>query len=787
MLCGDVTKDLTGIYKKTKYGGFGFGPASTTGAGFPHFKDVSFKGEFPIAEITFRDEDFPGCVKLKAFNPFIPLDSFNSSIPCAIFTVTYENDTDENIDFSSFFTFRNPFSSSQNIPFEVDSVKGITLKNASADKNEHTYGDLSIVCSDSEAFYQNYWYRGGWCDGIVTFWNEISGKGLTKRSYDTVGRNDNCSVSSSIALKPGENKSSTYILSWNIPNRINYWDPYKDENGKDKTWKNYYATVFADSTESAVYTLKNLEMLTSKTERYKNELFACTLDPAIIDAVSATSSVLKSPTVMRLENGEFYGFEGVHELEGSCEGTCQHVWNYAYALCFLFPDLERSIRDVEEIYATDPDGKTHFRVRLPLGRENTNFRACLDGQMGSVIKIYREWKLSGDKTWLENKWATVVKILEYAWSEANPDAWDRDKDGVLEGRQHHTLDMELFGPSSWLQSFYLAALKAAAEIGSYLGHTDKAEEYLEIFNKGKEWSDKNLFNGEYFIQKIDLSDKELINRFSSLDVTLNQTSTIGAYWNDEQKEIKYQIGDGCAIDQLCGQWHANLLGLGQLFEKENVKTALKNLYKNNYKPTMRGFTNPWRIFALNDEPSTIICSYPQGKHKPFIPIPYCEESMHGFEYQAGGLLISEGFIDEGLNVVRAVRARYNGYNRNPWNEIECGSNYARSMASYALIPIFSGFVFDMPNKKIGFAPITDGDFRTVWSVSDAFGSYVQNDSELSINIVFGNVSLKELYLGKLQNKPKTVYIDGKAVSFKFKDGNITFDEALIKESINIIM
>ena len=787
MLCGDVTKDLTGTYKKSKFTGFGFGPASTTGAGFPHFKDVSFKGEFPIAEITFRDEDFPGCVKLKAFNPFIPLDSFNSSIPCAIFTITYENDTDDKIDFSSFFTFRNPFASSLNIPFEVESVKGITLKNASADKNDHTYGDLSIVCSDNDAFYQNYWYRGGWCDGIVTFWNEISGSGLTKRSYDTKGHNDNCSVSSSAILKPGESKSTTYILSWNIPNRINYWSPYKDENGKDITWKNYYATVFADSTESAVYTLNNLKTLTCKTERYKEELFACTLDPAVIDAVSATSSVLKSPTVMRLENGEFYGFEGVHELEGSCEGTCQHVWNYAYALCFLFPDLEKSIRDVEEKYATDPDGKTHFRVMLPLGRENSKFRACLDGQMGSVIKIYREWKLSGDKTWLENKWETVVKILEYAWSESNPDAWDRNKDGVLEGRQHHTLDMELFGPSSWLQSFYLAALKAASEMALYLGHTAKADEYLDIFAKGKEWSDKNLFNGEYFIQKIDLSDKEIINRFSSSDITLNNVSTVDAYWNAEQKEIKYQIGEGCAIDQLCGQWHANLLGLGELFDNANVKTALKNLYKNNYKSTMRGFTNPWRIFALNDEASTIICSYPQGKYKPFIPIPYCEESMHGFEYQAGGLLISEGFVDEGLNVVRAVRARYNGSNRNPWNEIECGSNYSRSMASYALIPIFSGFKFDMPNKKIGFKPITKGDFRTVWSVSGAFGSYVQNESEINISLIFGDISLKELYLGKLQNKPKTVYIDGKAVSFKFKDGNITFDEALIKESINIIM
>lgn len=784
-LCGDVTKNLTGTYQKRRYGGFGYGPSSSTFAGFPHFKNVNFNGEFPIAEITFTDPDFPGTVKLRGYNPFIPLDSFNSSIPCAIFDISFENTTDEDVDYSAVFTYANPFASSVNKLFERDGIKGVQLINAEVNNDHVDYGDLSIVCT-RDAVLQNYWYRGSWSDGIVSFWREFCDGELTTREYNTNGTRDHCSVLFNAKTKKGTTESGSYILSWNIPNAYNYWSPLKKENGEHVSWKNYYATVFESSVDSAEYVYKNLSELYTKTARYRDELFASTLDKNVLDAASATVSVIKSSTVKRLENGEFYGFEGVHELEGSCEGTCQHVWNYAYALCFLFPDLERSIRDVEQKYATDPDGKTHFRVALPIGRPCGDFRACVDGQMGSVIKIYREWKISGNRSWLEDKWETVVKILEYAWSEDNPDAWDRDKDGVLEGRQHHTLDMELFGPSSWLQSFYLAALKAAAEMADHLGYPDKANEYLDLFKKGKAWSDENLFNGEYFIQKVDLSDKSVLERFKDTGRSLQNQNVVDAYWNSERNEIKYQIGQGCEIDQMCGQWHSNILGLGDIFDKAKIKTAIQNLYKNNYKPTLRNFTNPWRIFALNDEASTVICDYPEGKYKPYIPIPYCEESMHGFEYQAGGLMISEGYIKEGLDVVKAVRARYNGSNRNPWNEIECGSNYARSMASFALLPIFSGFIFDMPNKKIGFAPIEDKDyFRCIWSLDAAFGNVEYTKECVKVNIIFGALPLKEFALPKLKIKPKKLTVDGKEIPFKFNNGSLVFEELTVNTSLEV--
>ena len=98
------------------------------------------------------------------------------------------------------------------------------------------------------------------------------------------------------------------------------------------------------------------------------------------------------------------------------------------------------------------------------------------------------------------------------------------------------------------------------------------EEYRTIFEKGKAWTDKHLFNGEYYIQQIDLNDKALLEQFDTTP-DLHGNTVLTAYWNDEHKEIKYQIKDGSVIDQLLAQWHANLYGLGDLFDPAQAKTA----------------------------------------------------------------------------------------------------------------------------------------------------------------------------------------------------------------------
>lgn len=776
VLNGDVVKNLTGTYKQQMYSGFGFGPDKESMCGLPHFKNCSFLGEFPIAKLTFTDDDFPGAVVLTAFNPLIPGDADSSSVPAAFFEISYENETGGEVEFSAFFSLQNPFDVSKNEKGKNETVSYVQLKNAGADETDTAYGDLCLATDAKNATVQEYWYRGGWCDGISVYWREIlDNDRLRKRHYEENGTRDICALMTAENLQPQTTGRFRFILSWNVPNNYNYWQPVKDENGKDVTWKNYYATVFEDSVSSAVYSLTNWNRLFAETDEYRSALFSSTLDSAVIDAAASTLSVIKSPTVLRLENGEFYGWEGVHEKAGSCEGTCQHVWNYAYALCFLFPSLERSIRDLEFDYSTSDDGEMQFRLRLPLGAEPHTHIPCVDGQMGAVIKTYREWKISGDDVWLKKHFDKVMKVIDYAWSDKNICQWDKNHDGVLEGRQHHTLDMELFGPSSWLEGFYLAALKAGSEMAEHLGFHEKAKEYETLFESGKQYTKDYLFNGKYFVQKVDLKDKQILEHFGVEDT----------YWNNEIDEMKYQIAGGSEIDQLCGQWHANLCGLGEIFDKNQIKTALHNMYELNFVKSMRSVANLWRNFAVNDDSGAIICAYPDDVYKPVIPVPYCEETMHGFEYQLAGLMISEGLIDEGLEIVRGIRGRYNGKNRNPWNEIECGSNYARSMASFALIPIFSGFYFDIPNKTIGFNPVGKQPyFKTIWSLDCGWGIYEKEESKTKITLKGGCLAANKIRLPYL-NRVKNVTIDGRISTFAFADGILTVPAECIQHEIII--
>ena len=514
-------------------------------------------------------------------------------------------------------------------------------------------------------------------------------------------------------------------------------------------------------------------MLYEKTAEFASALHTSSLPVEEIDAISANLSVLKSPTVLRLTDGSLWAWEGALEREGSCEGSCQHVWNYAYALPFLFPRLERSLRENTLKYALEESGRTQFRIALPIGVRKNDFRACADGQMGEVIKCYREWKISGDTEWLRIYGERIFRMLEYAWSEENPDRWDSDCDGVMDGRQHHTLDMELFGPNSWLEGLYLLALDCASEMANALGEKQKAEWYRTLYEKGKRWMNEHLFNGEYFCQCVDLTNRELLAQFDAQN-----------YWNEEAGQIKYQIGEGCIIDQMLADFHCAILGRPSVFDEEKKMSALRALYRNNYKPSMREVTNMWRNFAVDDEAGTVICSFPDGVTPPTIPIPYCEECMTGFEYALAILMVACGFIEEGHTMVRAVRERYDGKKRNPYNEIECGSNYARSMASFALLPVYSGFTFDMTRGYIGFSPVHSPRGQYFFSVGESYGVASLNESGTTLTILGNPLTLSSFGLVKGQ-RCKALTVDGEEIPFVAYEDCIVFEKQTVNKKMKI--
>lgn len=752
VLNGDLQAPYVGQPRRGAglHSGYGFGPDTATMAGLPHFRDTEFEGQFPIASLSFREPSFPGDVKLLAYNPLIPLNDRDSSIPAAFFEVEIVNTDTRPITYSVCLSAANPQAVEQadhacdeRALADGRSLRLLKLSSRRRASDDPAFGDIAIATDAPDTSYQQYWYRGDWLDHLEMFWRDFTAPGgFANRVYDEdppagTMRPDMASLAARVTVQPGRRERVRFVIGWSFPNVHNFWNK---EPAGTTIWKNYYASLFADSAAAAAYALDHWDRLLADTRAFKDALFGSTVPEVVKEAVSANLSVLKSAATLRLTNGEFYGFEGCIEDEGSCEGSCTHVWNYAYALPFLFPQLERSMRELDFKYNQWDNGKMSFRLMLPLGREASDFHACVDGQFGGVIKAYRDWKISGDTAWLRANWKAIKKSIAYAWDEANEDRWDPQRSGVLTGRQHHTLDMELYGPSAWLNGFYLAALKAGAEMARHLGEPDTAELYEALFQKGKAWTDEHLFNGEYYVQRVNLDDRGVLEPYGA--------EAVDRYWNAERGEIKYQIGEGCAIDQVVAQWHANLSGLGEIFDAAQTKSALRSLYRYNFKPSLRDEANTWRLFALNDEAGLMIASWPGETRKPYIPVPYATEMMTGMEYQVASHMIQEGMVDEGLEIVRAVRDRYDGEKRNPWSEIECGSNYARSMASYSLLNAYGGFEFDLVQGMIGFDPVRseDGRFRTFWSLGSGWGTFELTEDQAELTLLGGQLALRALKL-----------------------------------------
>lgn len=626
---GDTVYDFGGgMHVGYHSWGYGHGPSRATLAGLKHFEKCKFEAFYPIAEIDFGDAAFPGNVTMRAFNPFIPTNADDSSIPAAFFEFEIENTSDKALDYTVALSVYNPLhKKTVNAYFEKEGIKGISMTTARRmSKEKPGYGNACIATDCNDVSYQEYWFRSGWFDDVTTFWREFSAPGkLANRHYgkcgtSDLGNGDMCTLAARFGVPAGAKGTVRFVISWYFPVFEKYWAPgivkFLSRNfgaliGKRKTyWKNYYAKLFASSEEVAKYCLTDFARLRRDTELFRDALASSSLPAEVLDAVQGNIAVLKSSTCMRLTNGEFYGFEGSNKTSGSCEGTCDHVWGYAYALPFLFPELERSIREITYTYDVGKNGSVTFRSALPLGKKPRRFHPCADGQFGNIIKFVRDYKISGDEKFLDKYWDTVKKTLEFAWDPKNKYRWDPEQSGVLRGRQHHTLDVELFGANSWLTGYYICALQALADIAEKRGEKDIARKYRSIAARGKAFVEKRLFNGRFYVQDVDVKDKNVTDAFNCSRY----------YFNEETGEIKYQIGNGCEIDQVVAEWHARLTGAGRVFDEEHCRRALRSIYELNFK-SMREVSNPCRIFALDDEKGVTIAAWENAQTSPRYPCP----------------------------------------------------------------------------------------------------------------------------------------------------------------------
>ena len=671
---------------------------------FPGVDRTKAEVLYPFVRIGYEDAAIPISVSLEAWSPFVPLDTAASALPAVLYTFTLRNNSPLQIQGVLASTLQNavgwdgitPIDGNRNALYGGNTNRtrrsldrtSIIMENHALPAEHPGNGQMVLTALDPHARAYPQWTDAlqfrRFIEGVNVS-NQFEGQGADdQRQYRNLpnlptgpspaGTTWSGGLMVPFRLEQGDETTITFLHTWYFPNRYVNFDQFGKmrDYGHTRFWLgNAYATRFADAIEVADHLIRDRDRLERNTRRWEANFIGSSMPDWLIEAMAAQGSLIRSPTTFHTEDGRFYGFEGGlgastsmwnGEFGGSCPLNCTHVWNYEMALAALFPRLELSMRATEFDVMQAPEGYIPHRVLLPVYLKQLwdepiggPTQPALDGMLGAILKTYREIRTTGDLVWLGDHWPKIRKLIDYIRT-----TWDPDGDGVLDGVQGNTYDIHFHGPNIYIGALWLAALRAGEMLAGMMSEPAFGEELHTVFLKGSENYDRLLWNGEYYIQ--------LLEPGQSTDD---------------------QIGSGCLSDQLFGQWWAHILDLGYILPKDHVRTALASIVKYNTRTGFRDFEHGFRVYADQDDTGLLICTWPLGG-RPNVPVRYCDEVWTGIEYQVAAHCLIEGLTEEGYGILKALRSRYNGTRRNPYNEIECGDHYARAMAGWSVIDAVSG-------------------------------------------------------------------------------------------------
>ena len=748
----------------------GLGPDNAPG--LTRLQSASFTGEFPLAHIDFRDARLPVKVSLEAFSPFIPLDAEESGLPVAFLRYRVRNTGSARATVSIAFSVDNPVGAQgrnvtrrsgeqrTNEYRDQGDLRGFVMRNPALEANDPQNGSFTLALvkpGDGQVTYLGGWSSAKWWASPMLFWDDFSADG--ELGPEPASRKATASLCLKRDIEAGAEAEYTFLLSWHFPNRTSAWCGWTAPKGEENTIiGNYYATRFADSWKAAEYAAVKMAELESRTRRFVETVRQSTLPAPVLDAAMANLSTLATQTCFRTADGEFHGFEGCDDQRGCCFGNCTHVWNYETATQALFPGLARSLRKAAFGYSQDEQGGMRFRQMLPDGKDRFGFAAA-DGQMGQIIKAYLDWRASGDTGWLRSLWPAIKRGVEFAWI---PGGWDADRDGVMEGVQHNTYDVEFYGPNPLSGIYYLGGLRAAEEMARAVGDASLAADYRRLFEKGKSWIDRELFNGEYYVQKVRSIPRENI-----------APATVGNMGSESSDEPEFQLGDGCLADQLIGQYLADVAGLGPLVDVSNARKALAAIRKYNYRDNLFEHDSVQRIYVINDEAAVLVCDYGKGT-RPRIPFPYYAEAWTGIEYLFAAQLIFAGMVRDGVACFENVRRRFDGERRNPWNEPECGHHYARAMSAWSGVLALGGLRYSGIDQSFEALPRQgEGKFACFWSSPFGWGGFSRvaqpgGPAKATLSVTEGALPLRSVVLAAKSGAAASVTLGARKIGHRVR-------------------
>ena len=714
--------------------------------GFPRFTDAEFRCRFPFGETTLRDPNFPLHAELTGWSPFVPGDVEASSLPVAAVEYALTNSSPRPIE--GVFSFHS-HRFIDSIDPRLWDAKRPDAKLATVERTPQGFAFHATGFDDapwaeghfvaevdppagSHIAVDAAWFRGGWFDANSVLWKNVSEGRVVDQPPHTDGAPSNGgSLYVPFTLKLGETKTFRLRLCWYVPKTsLGGGSLAKGQvlAQIEETHVPWYAGRFESIDAVREHWRASYDELRRRSRGFTDAFYAMTLPPEVVEAVAANLGILKSPTVLRQKDGRLWAWEGCFDTAGCCPGTCTHVWNYAQALPHLFPSLERTLRETEFEVAQGDDGELAghqaFRVSLPISEPKHDFHAAADGQLGGVLKLYRDWRISGDTAWLKRLWPRVKDSLAFCIR-----SWDPDHTGVPYKPHHNTYDIEFWGPNGMIGSFYVAALRAAVIMGEAVGDVDPL--WQTLVARGKAQLEGELFNGDYFIHRVDRDA-------GTFDRSKQTPEAIALF---EQEGPKYQYGDGCLSDGVIGAWMAETAGSPPVLDPQKVGRHLEAVFQHNFKETLVDHGNPQRPgYAVGDEAGLLLCSWPRG-NKLTLPFVYSDEVWTGIEYQVASHLMRLGRVDQGLRIVRAVRQRYNGVPRNPFDEYECGHWYARAMASYALIQGLTGVRYDAVERTLYVDPAIPAPFTSFLCTDRGFGTVRVDDDGVVVTPVEGEIPI----------------------------------------------
>jgi uncharacterized protein (DUF608 family) len=720
--------------------------------GLPRFESASFLARFPFGTVTLTDSELPVKASITGWSPFIPGDEDNSSLPAGALEYTFSNTSGKPIE--AVFSFNSVNFMRIYVPSEwgsyapgdciKDIKNGFILHQEGSEDNPHLLGDFAVFSPQADVVVDHCWFRGGWWDPLTMTWKNIENATLNDNP-PCEGHSPGASIYIPFKLQPGEKVTIPLLFAWYVP-ESNLTRGGRPETAKKccenpdscpTSYVPWYAFRFKNINDISEYWQTNYADLKEKSMLFRDAFYAMDLPPEVIEAVAANLTILKSTTVLRQHDGKLWCWEGCFENLGCCHGSCTHVWNYAQALPNLFPTLERSLRNTEFFISQNEAGHQTFRSNLPICPTVHDFYAASDGQLGGIMKVYREWRISGDRTWLEKIYPEVKASMNYCIY-----TWDPKQKGVVEEPHHNTYDIEFWGPDGMCTGFYLGALNAMIKMGNEMN--DDNTMYQNILNKGIRFLEDSLYNGEYFYQIV--KTRGLV----ALDPVETSRKSIGGEYTPEAMAIlqkegpKYQYGSGCISDGALGFWISSVCGLDAPVDIEKIKSHLNSVYKYNMKHDLSDHVNPQRPgYAMGHEGGLLLCTWPKG-NQPSLPFVYSNEVWTGIEYQVASHLMMMGMVDEGLDIVSTCRNRYDGRVRNPFDEFECGHWYARAMSSYGLLQGLTGIRYDAVEDILYIDSKLGRDFTSFISTATGFGNAGIKAGKPFIDVKYGEIPIKDV-------------------------------------------